>query len=152
MISSVQQFTNTLMRSSSLPSVCAFKSRAIRSAAVVEVDPVARLGRLEAQGYRQMAFIHTRRPQKDNVVAVGQKAQGGQFLHLPLVDRTLEGKVEGFERLGKRKLGEVHQRLSHTLVGGPGRLAEYLLQEVGVGELTTRSFLGHCVQHLGNPA
>ena len=61
---------------------------------------------LDAQGHGQMGLPHARRPEEDDVLAIGDEPALRELLDPLLVDRGLEGEVERLERLDVGELGQ----------------------------------------------
>jgi hypothetical protein len=79
--------------------------------------------------------------QEDDVLAVGNEPALGQLLDPLLVDRGLEGEVEGLERLDVGELGQRGPDGYVLLLLGGHLLRQDLVQEVGVGDVVLGRFL-----------
>jgi len=115
-----------------------------------EVDVVAVGNCLHAERHSEMRFADTRWAQQDDVLAVGEEAQRGQFLDLLAVNGGLKAEVEISQRLLKWKVSQpcLGQQASF---GATGSLSfEESVEEVQVAQRFLGRLLGDGVEEVGD--
>ena len=115
-----------------------------------EVDVVTLGHGLHAERYRQVGLADAGWAKEDDVLAVGEEAQGGEFLDLFAVDRRLKAEVEVGQGLVEREVGEpgLGQQPALGAAGGIG--LEQPVEEVDMAERVLGWLLADGVQELGN--
>jgi hypothetical protein len=98
-----------------------------------------------------MGLADTGRTEEDDVLAVGDIPALGKLLDPLLVDRGLEGEVERLERLDVRELRERRAERDVLLLLRGDLLRQYLVQEVGVGDVVLGRFLESCLDPVVDP-
>jgi len=99
-----------------------------------EVGPIAFGHGFNAQGDGQVGFPDARRPEKDDVFAVGDKPAFGELLDPFLVDRGLECEVEVLESFDVEELGQRCSDGDVLFLLRGDLLGKQLVEEVAVGE------------------
>ena len=115
-----------------------------------EVDADGLLDGGHAQGDRQMGLADARRAQEQDVLAVGDEAQGGQLADLALADGGLKGKVELVQGLDEREVGQLGLHGDIPLVAGRDFGLQQVIQEVEVGPVVLGRLFAPGVQALGH--
>jgi hypothetical protein len=115
-------------------------------------DGVAGLDQFQADGLREMAFSHTRRPAPEDVSFLPHETAGRQVEDLLLLDRAVEFPVEIFQGLLLAERGRLGASSDEPLVPDGQLILQGQLQEFGVVEAIGRRLLKTHAQGLGHPA
>lgn len=77
-------------------------------------------------------FSHSRRPQKNDILSIGDKSAGGQLLDPLFIDRRLKVEVKALQSLDERKLGQGGSHDDVLFLLGRNFLREQLVQKITV--------------------
>jgi hypothetical protein len=113
-----------------------------------EEDAVAVLDGLAPESDCEMRLADSRRPKKQERVAVGDPAAGGELSHLLFVHGRLGAVVEVFERANERKLGDGQPHRQAALVFPRNLGLKQMGQRLAKRELLARHLVKQAVELL----
>lgn len=113
-----------------------------------EVDPMAHLGRQDAEGDGQVCLADSGRPQQDHVAAFAQISARGQLVDDPAVERGLFLEAEVIQQLLIGQVGELQVEPDRFVMTEAGLGIEQIAQEVRVGPTRRGGLLCGLIQLL----
>lgn len=117
-----------------------------------EINGVPLLNRLQRQGNGQMGFPDSRRSQKDQILLMLDKPQGGQIPNAAFIDGRLESEIELVQRLMERQMGHSRFHPDKPFPFGRKLLLQQLVQKLQIRYIVFSRFFSVGMEDFRYPA